>query len=104
MASEWIAEELKATRDLEKQERRRLLFPVGLVHPGLIQSWTLMEPGTFVNLAKEIRQHPIPNFSDRHHEPAYQAALNQLLRDLKGSVPHSNPHRSDTDSTGELVL
>lgn len=104
MASDWIGQELKATRDLEKQERRRLLFPVSLVHPGIVQSWTLMEPGTFVNLAKEIRQHPIPNFSDRHHEPSYQAALNQLLRDLKGGISHAHPYRPDADSTGELVV
>ena len=87
MASQWIAQELKVLREQEKQERRRLLFPVSLANPAMIQSWTLMEPGSFVNLAKELRKHPIPNFSDRHHEPSYQSAFKQLLRDLKSGIP-----------------
>ncbi len=103
MASEWIAGELKAMRELEKQERRRLLFPVSLASPPMIQSWTLMEPGSFINLAKEIRQYPIPNFSDTHHEPSYEAALIQLLRDLKSPFHHPpNSSYGPADLSDEL--
>lgn len=101
MASDWIAAELKGMRELEKQERRRLLFPVSLASPPMIQSWTLMEPGSFINLARELRQYPIPNFSDTHHEPSYEAALMQLLRDLKSPFHHT-ANNLGPDITGEL--
>lgn len=102
MSSEWIASELKGMRELEKQERRRLLFPVSLASPPMVQSWTLMEPGSFINLAKELRQYPIPNFSDLHHEPSYEAALVQLLRDLKSPFHHTTSNNLGPDFTGEL--
>ena len=93
MGSEWIMEEIQATRELEKQEQRRFIYPVAVANPSLIQSWTLMEPGTFINLAKELRQYPIPNFHDMHHEPSYNAAFNTLLQSLStpthlNDVPH----------------
>ena len=102
MASDWIAGELKAMRELEKQERRRLLFPVSLASPPMVQSWTLMEPGSFINLAKELRQYPIPNFSDMHHESSYEAALVQLLRDLKTPFHHPPSNNLGADFSGEL--
>ena len=48
-----------------------------------------MEPGSFVNLAKELRQNPIPNFHDMHHEPSYNAAFNALLQSLT-STSHAD--------------
>ena len=102
MASDWIASELKAIRELEKQERRRLLFPVSLASPLMVQSWTLMEPGSFINLAKELRQYPIPNFHDLHHEPSYEAALVQLLRDLKSPFHHPPSQNLGPSPSGEL--
>ena len=103
MASDWIAQELKSLREQEKQERRRLLFPVSLSNPAMIQSWTLMEPGSFVNLAKELRKHPIPNFNDWHHEASYQTALKQLLRDIKSGLPQPIPKNLGRDPTTELL-
>ena len=103
MTSEWIAQELKALREQEKQEHRRLLYPVSLANPSMIQSWTLMEPGSFVNLAKELRKYPIPNFSDREHEASYQVAFKQLLRDLKSGLPQAVPENLNSDSTAELL-
>ena len=95
MGSEWIMEEIQSTRELEKQEQRRLIYPVAVANPSLIQSWTLMEPGTFINLAKELRQHPIPNFHDMHHEPSYNAAFNTLLQSLSTPAHVNNiPHPS----------
>ncbi|MEM8484929.1 MAG: toll/interleukin-1 receptor domain-containing protein [Bacteroidota bacterium] len=102
MASDWVAAELKGMRELEKQERRRMLFPVSLASPPMLQSWTLMEPGSFINLAKELRQYPIPNFSDMHHEPSYESALVQLLRDLKSPFHHPRSNNLGPDVTGEL--
>ncbi len=102
MASDWIANELKAARELEKEERRRLLFPVSLASPPMVQSWTLMEPGSFINLARDLRQYPIPNFSDLHHQPSYDAALDQLLRDLKSPFHHPPTNNFGPDLSGEL--
>ncbi len=102
MASDWIAGELKTMRELEKQERRRLLFPVSLASPPMVQSWTLMEPGSFINLAKGIRQYPIPNFSDAHHETSYESALVQLLRDLKSPFHHPPTGSIGPDISDEL--
>ena len=96
MGSEWIMEEIQSTRELEKQEQRRLIYPVSVANPSLIQSWTLMEPGTFINLAKEIRQHPIPSFHDMHHEPSYATAFNSLVQSLSNPTHHAPdvPHPS----------
>ena len=90
MASEWIMEEIQSTRELEKQEQRRFIYPVAVANPSIIQSWTLMEPGSFVNLAKELRQYPIPNFHDMHHEPSYNAAFNALLQNLTSTTSQAD--------------
>ncbi len=83
MVSDWIMQEIQTTREMEQQERRRVLFPVSVANPSMLQSWTLMEPGSFVNLAKEMRQHHIPSFHDMHHQPSYRAALSELVQALR---------------------
>ena len=82
MSSDWIMEELQSTLEIQKKDQRRLLYPVALANPSLVQSWTLMEPGTFINLAREVRQFPIPSFHDLHHEPSYHSAFNMLYQSL----------------------
>ena len=90
MGSDWIMEEIQASLEIEKKEQRRLIHPVALANPSLIQSWTLMEPGTFINLARELRQYPIPNFHDLHHEPSYESAFGSLLQDLTSTRAFDN--------------
>lgn len=64
------------------KEGTRVLFPVRLVSYEAMLSWKYIDISG-KDMAEEMRQFFIPDFSSwKEHEP-YQAALEQLLRDLR---------------------
>ncbi len=60
-----------------------MLFPVRLVSFEAIRDWELFDADEGKDLAAEIREYYIPDFSDwKKHDP-YADGLKNLLRDLK---------------------
>ena len=82
MNSEWVKTEIRKARKRERTEKKRVLFPVRLVSFEAIRDWELFtDEGK--DLAVEIREYYIPDFSDwKNHDP-YAEGLKNLLRDLK---------------------
>lgn len=82
MQSPWVEFEIRRARKREVTEQRRLLFPVRLVDYTAIQVWECFDADTAKDLATEIREYYIPDFSQWKDHDAFEAAFARLLRDL----------------------
>jgi hypothetical protein len=85
MNSEWVKTEIRKARKRERteQEKKRVLFPVRLASFEAIRDWELFDADEGKDLAIEIREYYIPDFSDWKNHDSYAEGLENLLRDLK---------------------
>jgi hypothetical protein len=89
MNSEWVKTEIANARQKERDTGKRVLFPISLVPFETIRGWTLFDADFGNDLAREIRQYFIPDFSDWKNHDNYQHAHDRLLKDLKADGQHS---------------
>ncbi|MGI8549631.1 MAG: hypothetical protein ACR2PL_02375 [Dehalococcoidia bacterium] len=78
------------------REDRRVLFPIRLIKYDELRDWECFDADTGKDLATEIREYFIPDFSiwDHDHD-AYQLAFERLLHDLRAEeAPPSTPTSS----------
>jgi hypothetical protein len=89
MNSEWVKTEIRKARKRERTEKKRVLFPVRMVSFEAIRDWELFDADEGKDLAVEIREYYIPDFSDWKNHDSYSKGFQNLLRDLKtdGSKP-----------------
>jgi hypothetical protein len=83
IGSEWVMTEIRRTRKAEIKENRRKLFPIRLVDIDTLRDWECFDADTGKDLAVEVREYFIPDFSNWENQAAYQPAFDRLLRDLK---------------------
>jgi uncharacterized protein YjbI with pentapeptide repeats len=83
MRSRWVSTEISHARQRELQENQHLLFPVSLVPFIEIQNWESFDADSGKDMAREIREYYIPDFSNWKDHDSYQKAFDQLTRDLK---------------------
>jgi hypothetical protein len=81
--SEWVITEIRNARRVELQEGRRKLFPIRLVDFELIKSWKCFDSETGKDLAVEVREYFIPDFSKWKNHDDFEAAFKRLMRDLR---------------------
>ena len=81
--SEWVRSEITKAQKREIQERKRVLFPVRLCSFESLRGWESFDADTGKDLAREIREYFIPDFSNWADQESYRKAFNQLLRDLR---------------------
>ena len=71
-----------------------MLFPVRLVSYDALRNWELFDGDEGKDLATEVREYYIPDFSNwKNHDP-YQKEFDKMLRDLRtegSDVPKSTP-------------
>jgi hypothetical protein len=83
MNSEWVKTEIRKARKRERMEKKRVLFPVRLATFDAIRDWELFDSDEGRDLAVEIREYYVPDFSEwKNHDP-YQKEFEKLLRDLR---------------------
>jgi hypothetical protein len=82
MNSEWVKTEIRKARKRERTEKKRVLFPVRLVSFEAIRDWELFDADEGKDLAIEIREYYIPDFSDWKNHDSYAKEFQNLLRDL----------------------
>ncbi|MBI1354180.1 MAG: TIR domain-containing protein [Acidobacteria bacterium] len=87
MASEWVKTEILHALQKERTQGRRVLFPVRLVEFEKIRLWGLFDADTGKDLAREIREYFIPDFSNWKSHDSYQQAFDRLLKDLQAGKP-----------------
>jgi hypothetical protein len=83
--SEWVATELYNARQTELQQGRRKLFPIRLVNMDTLKRWKCFDADTGKDLAREVREYHIPDFSHWKDHDAFEVAFARLLRDLKAT-------------------
>jgi uncharacterized protein YjbI with pentapeptide repeats len=79
LASEWLAAEIRRA----PQAGQRKLFPIRLVSGEALQSWQCSDADTGRDLAAEVREYFVPDFSAWEDPDVYQRAFDRLLDDLK---------------------
>jgi hypothetical protein len=86
MESEWVKTEIAHARRREKREGKQVLFPIRLVSYDRIKEWKAFDADTGTDMAREIREYYIPDFSNWKEHDAFEQAFVRLLKDLKASV------------------
>jgi len=84
--SEWVKTEIRKARKAEIKENRRKLFPIRLVDVGVIQEWECFDADFAKDLAVEIREYFIPDFSNWMNDAEFEQSFCRLLRDLKSDA------------------
>jgi hypothetical protein len=82
LGTEWLTTEVYLTRRREQEEGRRILFPVRLVPSERVRAWSCVDPETEEDVAVELREFAIPDFSNWQNEAAVQSSWQRLLNDL----------------------
>ena len=85
MQSEWVMTEIGRARKVEREENRRKLFPIRLVDFDTIQNWECFDADSGKDLAVELREFYIPDFSNWKDHDLFEAEFAKLLRDLRAT-------------------
>ena len=80
------ATEIIKARKRELHEKRRCLFPIAVVPYTQIAAWSLFYADEGIDLAQEIREYFIPDFSNWKDHDAFEAGFARLLADLKAEA------------------
>jgi uncharacterized protein YjbI with pentapeptide repeats len=80
--SSWVKTEIAKVRRREVQERRHLLFPISILPFEELKHWELIDSDAGLDLAREIREYFIPDFSNWKNFDAYSRSLLLLTKDL----------------------
>ena len=83
LQSEWVMTELRKARKAERQSGQRKRFPVRLTDFATLRDWACCAADSGKDLAIELREYFIPDFSHwKEHDP-FEAAFARLLKDLR---------------------
>jgi hypothetical protein len=83
MQSDWVINEIQRARETEVREGRRKLFPITIVEFDKVKAWRRFDADTGKDLAKEVREYFIQDFSNWKDHDAFEKAFERLLRDLR---------------------
>ena len=89
--SEWVMTEIRRARRAELKEQRRKLFPIRLVDIDTLRDWVCFDVDHGKDLAVDVREYFLPDFSNWKDHDAFEAAFSRLLRDLKGAGTKDHP-------------
>lgn len=81
--SDWVMTELRKARKAERKTGKRKLFPIGLVDYTTLQEWECFDADFGQDLAVEVRQYFIPDFTNWKDHDAFESAFARLLKDLR---------------------
>jgi len=83
MSSKWVKTEIRNAHKREVAEKKRVLFPVRLASYEALREWKLFDGDEGEDLATEIREYYIPDFSEWKNHDLYAREFEKLLRDLR---------------------
>ena len=99
MRSPWVQTEIRKARKREIEEKRRVLFPVTIAPFTDLRAWESFYADEGIDLAEEIREYYIPDFSDWKNHDSYAKAFQNLLRDLKAESAKVGPKSDPVPDT-----
>ncbi|MGA2705779.1 MAG: toll/interleukin-1 receptor domain-containing protein [Isosphaeraceae bacterium] len=83
MGSPWVEHEIRYALEKEREEKRRVLFPIRICAWKLVKEWKCFDSDTGRDLARVVREYHIPDFSKWKDHDCFEAAFARLLADLK---------------------
>ncbi|MEP6667579.1 MAG: toll/interleukin-1 receptor domain-containing protein [Chthoniobacter sp.] len=86
LQSEWVMTELRKAFKAERREGKRKLFPVRLVDMETIKAWECFDADSGKDLATELREYFIPDFSHWKDHDKFEESFTRLLKDLKANA------------------
>ena len=87
MNSQWVSTEIYKARQREVKEGRQILFPIRLCDMKTIKAWECFDADSGKDMAREVSEYHIPNFSNWKNHDAFEQQFKRLLADLKGETP-----------------
>jgi hypothetical protein len=91
MASEWVATEIRRARNAERDQKRQKLFPIRLCDIDTLRGWQCFDADSGKDLAVEVREYHIPDFSNWKNHDSFETAFKRLVRDLRKNEPTAPP-------------
>jgi len=88
--STWVQRQILTARRRERQENRKILFPVSLVSHKTIREWVCTDPDTGEDLALEIRRFFIPQFDKWKSVDQFYPIFERLIGALAISPTECN--------------
>ena len=85
MRSQWVITEVKRAKKVERDETRRKLFPIRLVDFETIQNWECFDADSGKDLAAEVREYYIPDFSNWKDHDSFEREFAKLLGALRAT-------------------
>lgn len=85
LQSNWVMTELRKARKAERKTGQRKLFPMRLVDYATLTDWECFDSDSGTDLAVEVREYFIPDFSNWKDHDAFESAFARLLKDLRQS-------------------
>lgn len=83
MNSEWVKTEIRKARKREIKEGKRILFPISITDFDKIRKWELFDADSGKDLAVEMREYLIPDFSNWENETEFNKAFTKLVEGLE---------------------
>ena len=90
IGSDWVKTEIRKAREVERRQQRRKLFPIRLVDFETLRAWTCFDGDAGKDLAVELREYFIPDFSNWKDHDAFEAAFARLQKDLRAEERKTN--------------
>jgi hypothetical protein len=85
MTSAWVQTELSSAIARERQERKRVLFPIALVSIETIKQWVCFDSDSGTDIARELRSYHIPDLSDWKNPVVFDKELSKITAALEES-------------------
>jgi len=82
ISSDWVKSEIRNARRRELRDRRQVLFPISLVDFDMLRSWELFDADLGHDIARELREYFIPDFSNWQDAVAYDYQLTKVVAGL----------------------
>jgi hypothetical protein len=93
ISSNWVNDELYTAFRREKNEGNQVLFPIRIASFEALRQWQAFDADTGRDLAREVREYFIPDFSDWANKEKFDKAISQLLDSLRRSEQKGDPPR-----------
>ncbi len=93
MQSDWVKTEIRKAHKKELRDGTQILFPISIVDFSKIKEWELFDSDTGKDLAVELREYLIPDFSNWNDCSSFDESFKELkfgLEQSNISKPHSN--------------
>ena len=83
MQSNWVETEIRRAIETEKRENRRKLFPIRITDYETLKKWRRFDADSGRDLAVEVREYFIPDFSNWKDHDSFEKGFERLLMDLR---------------------